>query len=116
MVIFKNCAPFTEGISEICNNQIDHAKDLDVVIPTNNLVEYSDSSSKTSGSSWQYYRDDPNDSITQSEPFKYNIKITWKTPTAGNTKDVKILAPLKYLSNFWETFEMPLINCEINPF
>ena len=48
----------------------------------------------------QYYRDDPNDNKTQSESFKYNIKITAKTPTKGNTKDVKIALPLKYLSNF----------------
>ena len=54
----------------------------------------------TLGGLWQYYRDDPNDNITQSESFKYNIKITAKTPAKGNTKDVKIALPLKYLSNF----------------
>ena len=81
-----------------------------------NLIEYSDNYSKTSGSLWQYYRDDPNDNITQSESFEFKIKITGKTPTAGQTKDVEIIAvPLKYLrSNFWRTLEMPLINCEIN--
>ena len=63
---------------------------------------------------WQYYRDDTNDNITRSESFKYNIKITGKTPGAGNTKDVEIAVPLKYLSNFWGTLEMPLIYCEIN--
>ena len=63
---------------------------------------------------WQYYRDDPNDNITQSESFKYKIKITGKTPTACNTKDVEIAVPLIYLSNFWRTLEMPFINCEIN--
>ena len=41
-------------------------------------------------------------------------KITGKTPAAGNTKDIEIAVPLKYLSNFWRTFEMLLINCEIN--
>ena len=40
--------------------------------------------------------------------------MTGKTPAAGNTKDVEIIAPLKYLSNFWRTLEMPLINCEVN--
>ena len=63
---------------------------------------------------WQYYKDDPNDNITQSESFKSKIKITGKTPAAGNTKDVEIIVPLKYLSNFWRTLEMPLINCEVN--
>ena len=63
---------------------------------------------------WQYYRDDPNDNITESESFKYKIKITGKAPAAGNTKGVKIAVPLKCLSNFWRTLEMPLISCEIN--
>ena len=79
-----------------------------------NLIEYSDNYSKTSGSLWQYYEDDPNDSIENSESFKNKIKITGKTPNNGNTKDVEIIVPLKYLSNFWRTLEMPLINCEVN--
>ena len=58
---------------------------------------------------WQYYRDDPNDNITESESFKYKIKITGKTPADGNTKDVKIAVPLKYLSDIWRTLEMSLI-------
>ena len=40
--------------------------------------------------------------------------MTGKVPAAGNTKDVKVVAPIKYVSNFWRTLEMPLINCEIN--
>ena len=83
-------------------------------MPMYNLIEYSDNYSKTSGSLWQYYKDDPNDNITQSESFKPKIKITGKTPAAGNTKDVEIIVPLKYLSNFWRTLEIPLINWEVN--
>ena len=67
-----------------------------------NLVEYSDKYSKLSGSLWQYYKDDPNDNITQSGSFKSKIKITGNTPAGGNTKDVEIIVPLKHLSNFWE--------------
>ena len=52
-VIFKNCAPFTDYISEINNTQIDNAKYIDVVIPMYNLIEYSDNYLKTSGSLWQ---------------------------------------------------------------
>ena len=113
-VIFKNCASFTKCISRINNTDIDNAQDIDIVMPMYNLIEYSDNYSKTSGSLWQYYKDDPNDNITQSESFKSKIKITGKTPEAGNTKDVEIIVPLKYLSNFWRTLEMPLINCEVN--
>ena len=79
-----------------------------------NLIEHSDNYSNTSGSLWQYCKDDPNDNITQSESLKSKIKVTGKTPATGNTKNVKIIVPLKYLSNFWRTLEMPLINCELN--
>ena len=83
-------------------------------MPMYNIIEYSNDYSKTSGRLRQYCRDDPNDNIAESESFKYKIKMTGKTSDAGNTEDVKIAVPLKYLSNFWITLEMPLINCEIN--
>ena len=53
-------------------------------------------------------QNDPKDNLVRSESFKSRIKITGKTPAAGNTKDVEIMVPLKYLINFWRTFEMPL--------
>ena len=77
------------------------------------LIQYSASYSKTSGSLWQYYKDEPNDNLAHSESPKSKVKITGSTPADGNTKDVKIIVPLKYLSNFWRTLEMPLINCEV---
>ena len=83
-------------------------------MPMYNLIEYSDNYSNTSGSLWQYYKDDPNNNIANSESFKFKVKITRKTPNNGNTKDVEIIVPSKYLSNFWRTLEMPLINCEVN--
>ena len=113
-VIFKDCSPFTKYISRINNTDIDNAQDIDIVIPMFNLIEHSDNYSNTSGSLWQYCKDDPNDNITQSESLKSKIKVTGKTPATGNTKNVKIIVPLKYLSNFWRTLEMPLINCELN--
>ena len=113
-VIFKNCAPFSDRIIKINNSQINNAKYIDVVMPMYNLTKYCDNYSKTSSKLCQYYRDDANDTITESESFKYKIKITGKTSSDGNTKDVNIAVPLKYLSNFWRALEMPLINCEIN--
>ena len=84
-------------------------------MPMYNLIEYSDNYAKTSGSLWQYFRDEPDgDNIEDSESFKSTIKITGKTPNNDNEKDVEIMVPLKYLSNFWRTLEMPLINCEVN--
>ena len=113
-VAFKNCAPFTNYISEINNTQVDNAKDIDIVMPMYNLIEYSDNYAKTSGSLWQYFRDEPDDNLEDSESFKSKIKITRKTPDDDNEKNVEIIVSLKYLSNFWRTLEMPLINCEVN--
>ena len=113
-VIFKNCAPFTKCISRINNTDIDNAKDIDIVMSVCNLIECSDNYSKTSGCLWQYYKDYPIDNIADSESFKYKVKITGKTPENRNTKDIEIIVPLKYLSKFWRTLEIPLINCEVS--
>ena len=124
-VIFKNCTPFTNCISEINNKQIDNAKDIDIVMPMYNLIEYSDNYAKTTGSLWQYCKDIPagnanaSDEITEftegnlTDSFNFKVKITGRTENGG-AKDVEIMVPLKYLSNFWRTLEMPLINCEVN--
>ena len=122
-VIFKKCAPFTNCISEINNTQIDNAKDIDVVMPMCNLIEYSDNYAKTSGSLWQYCKDIPArdndyeitafDANNLTDSFNFKVKITGQTGDDG-TKEVEIMVPLKYLSNFWRTLEMPLINCEVN--
>ena len=92
-------------------------------MPIYYLIEYSDVF-LTSGNLWQYYRDEPalynNNSIidflANSDniiSFKLEQQITGQTENRG-TKNVKIIVPLKYLSNFRRTIEMPLINCEIN--
>ena len=83
-------------------------------MPMYNVIEYSDNYAKTSGSLLQYFRDEPDDNIEDSELFKFKVKITGKTPNNNNVKDVEIIVPLKYLSNFWRTLEMPLINCEVS--
>ena len=115
-VVFKNCAPFINCISEINNMQIDNAKDIDIVMPMYNLIECSDHYAKTTGSLCQHFRDEPDDDndMEDSKSFKSTTKITGKTPNDDNKKDVEIMVPLKSLSNFWRTLEMPLINCEVN--
>ena len=95
-VIFKNCTPFVKCISRINNTEIDNAKDIDIVMPMYNLTEHNDIYSKTSGSFWQYYKDDPNDNLENSESFKYKVKITGKAPVDNNRKDVEIIVLLKY--------------------
>ena len=74
------------------------------------ISDNSDNYSKTSGSLWQYSKDE----LTDSESFKSNIKMTGNTPTDGNIKDIEIIVPLKYLNNLWRTLEISLINCEVN--
>ena len=60
-VAFNNCVPFSNCISQINNTQLDNAKDIDIVMPMHNLIECSDNYAKTTGSLWQYFRDDSND-------------------------------------------------------
>ena len=119
----KNCASFTNCISEINNRKVDDAQYIDIVMPMYNLIEYSDVYSKISGSLWQSYRDelalDNNNNIIDFPANNNSILFNFKqkiTGQIGNSdrKDVEIMVPLKYLSNFKRTFEMPLINCEIN--
>ena len=69
---------------------------------------------KTCGSFWQYYKDEPNNNLADSESFKSKVKITENTPADDYVKNVEIIVPLKYLSNIWRTLEMALINCEVN--
>ena len=75
-VAFKNCAPFTSCKGDINNVEIDYYQDIDIVMPMYNLIEYSDNYAKTSGSLWQYYRDEANDNLANSKSFESKIKIT----------------------------------------
>ena len=88
-----------------------------------NLIEYSDNYAKTSGSLWQYRKDIPtvdnNNAIVNfaennlTDSFNFKVKMTSQTGDKG-TKNVEIMIPLKDLSVFWRSLELPLINCEIN--
>ena len=87
-----------------------------------NLIEYSDSYSDTSGRLWQFKRHEvpvgnTDLTINNSQSFKYKAALLGKTAIAVNNtnssvKNAKIVVPLKYLSNFWRSLEMPLINCK----
>ena len=74
-------------------------------MPMYDLIEFSDNYLKTLGSLWQYYRYESNDTLSDSELFKSKVKITRSNCTNSNTKDVKIVVRLKYLSDFWRTNE-----------
>ena len=120
-VIFKNRAPFTDCISKINNTQVANAKDIDIVMPMYNLIEYSD---KLSGSLWQYCKEIPavisNGDIADfnganaAASFNFKANIMGQPDDDGERNNVEIKVPLKYLSNFQRTLGMPLINCEVN--
>ena len=107
-VVFKNCAPFNNCISEINNTQVDNAKDIDIVIPMYNLLQYSDNYSKTCGSLWQYCKDIPavyyNNAMVNfvenhlTDSFSFKAKMAGQTGNNGR-KSVEIMVPLIYLSN-----------------
>ena len=87
-------------------------------MPIFNLTEYSDNYSDTSGSFWDFKRDEivNNANVTNddnSPSFKYKANLIGNTETSGTKKGVKIDVPLKYLSNFWRSLEMPLINYKV---
>ena len=123
-VIFKNYTPFSNYISEMNNTQIDSAKDIDKVMPMYNLIEYSDNYSETSGGLWQYCKDIPavnnNGNVVEfnganaTDSFSFKAKITGQTGNNGRIDNVEIIVSLKYLSNFWRTLQMSLINSEVN--
>ena len=93
-------------------------------MPLYNLIEYSDNYSKTSRSSWQCCEDIPavnnNGNVVDfnganaTDSFNFKAKITRHTDDDGEIDNVEIMVPLKYLSNFWRTLEMLLVNCEVN--
>ena len=80
---------FTDCISEINNTQIDNSKVIDIVIQIYNLIKYSNNYAKTWRSLWQYYRDEPNDNIANSESFQFKVKITGNTLDADNKEMLK---------------------------
>ena len=80
---------------------------------------------KTTGSLWNYYGDEPNNTLSSSsKSFKYKTSITGKTYNIGageegydankvGKNETEVVIPLKYLSNFWRSLNIPLINCEV---
>ena len=125
-IAFKNCAPFTKCITHINDEHVDNADNRDIIMPMYNLIEYSDNYSDTSGSLWQFKRDESpvtnagdldNVSTTNSTCFKYKSSFIKEFTAVNNNRafeNVKTAVLLNYLSNFWRSLEMPLINCKIH--
>ena len=122
----KNNAPFVSCISKINGKLVENTEDIDIVIPMYNFLEYSKNYEKTSGSLFNYYRDEPSEaeivndngainiSIRNSKSFDYKAKIVGSLAAGELEKDdVEIAIPLKYLGNFWRSLDIPLINYEV---
>ena len=126
-VPFKNCASFTRCVTRINDGHVETAENLDIIMPMYNLIEYSDNYIDFSGTLYQFKRDEPpindaesplNVALDNATSFKYKASLLGKATDAdGNDrklKNTKIVVPLKYLSNFFRSLEMALINCKIN--
>ena len=116
-LILKTCAPFTKCNLEINDEHADTAENLDIVMPMYNLIEYSDNYQDSSATLNQYKRDEPPDAdltADNSSAFKYKIKLLGNAVVAGNIarRNVKVVVPLKYSSNFFRSLQMPLTNCK----
>ena len=118
----KNCAPFTKCNLQTNDEHVDTAENLDITMSMYNLIEYSDNYQDSSASLYQYKRDEPPEddaaadlTADNSSSLKYKISLLGNPVVANNIAriNVKVVVPLKYLSNFFRLLEMPLINCKI---
>ena len=118
----KNCAPYTKCKLEINDEHVDTAEILDITMPMYNLIEYSDNYRDSSATLYQYKRAEPpepnaiNDlTVNNSSSFHYKVSLLGNPVLDGKItkRSVKVVVPLKYLSNFFRSLEMPLINCKI---
>ena len=114
-VVLKNCAPFKKCRTEINETFADDANHI--TMPMYNLIEYSDNYSDTLASLWNFKRDEivDNANVTNDNApsFKYKANVIGNTENDETKNGVKIAVPQKYLSNFWRSLEMPLINCKV---
>ena len=118
----KNCVLFINCNLEINDEHVDTAESLDIVIPMYNLIEYSDNYQDSSATLYQYKRDEPPEAnavadltANNSSSFKYKISLLGDRNVVGGIVklNVKVVVPLKYLSNFFRSLEMSLNNCKI---
>ena len=107
---------------EINDEHVDTAENLDITMPMYNLIEYSDNYQDSSATLYQYKRDEPpeanaiaNLAVNNSSSFKYKVNLLGNPRVANNIAklSIKVVVPLKYLSNFFRSLEMPLINFKI---
>ena len=110
IVAFKNCAPFQTCNVNINDEYIEAAKYLDIIIPMFNLLEYSYNYEDTTGSLYQFKRDEPPDNNANVDPNTTSLKYK----SIDGVNNIKLVVPLKYICNFFISLEMPLVNCKVD--
>ena len=117
VVAFKNCAPFRTCHVTINDEHVEKAEDLDIVMLMYNLLEYCDNYQDSKGSLYQFKRDEPPDDnadvANNTSSLVYKSKLISGTDD-NNVNNVKLIVPLKYVSSFFRSLEMPLVNCKID--
>ena len=129
-VEFKNCAPFTRSVTQINDEHVETAENLDIIMPMYNLLEYSDNYADSSASLCQLKRDEQNitnagnlDNVATDDSLSFEYKssilgdlvaVNAAADAQALLRNAKAAVPLKYLSNLFRSLEMPLINCKIH--
>ena len=124
-VAIKNCHPFPRASFKLNNEQVDTASNLGLTMNLYNILEYSDNYAGTTGSLYQYKRPVPRDANgNQSRLVQRQLTTPNSENAPSNTdpnfanaqkswKNIKIVVPLKYISNFFRNLELPLINTKL---
>ena len=108
-VIKANLCDYSNAYILVTGN-VEAAKYLDIIMPMYNLLEYSDNYEDTTGSLYQLKRDEPpvnNDNVNANT-------TSLKYKSIDGVNNVKLVVPLKYISNFFRSLEMPLVNCKVD--
>ena len=115
-VALKNWPPFRKCRTEINEAFIDEAEYINIAMPMYNLIEYSDNYSDHSGSLWQFKTNEIEGNVdltVDGNHISNNLSsFKCKSNLTANRNGVKVAVPLKYLSSFWISLEIPLINCK----
>ena len=117
----KNCRPFNKGEIHLNDTHDDESDNLGLLMNMYNLIEYSDNYSDSTASLYQFKRQEPLDNnadltIAGSPSFKYKSNLLGNAIVENNNavwKNAKIIVPLKYISSFFRSLEMPLINTKL---
>ena len=120
---FKSCVPFRRCVNHINDEHVETAENLDIIMPMYNFPEYSDNYADSSGSLYHFKRDKQNMNAdgnlvnvttANSSSFKYKSSLLGNPAASGVLKNSETIVPLKYLSNFSRSLEIPIINCKIH--